>query len=112
MLAAGERFGAGGAARPERVLVEFVSANPTGPMHIGHARNAAYGDALARMLAFQGHDVEREFYVNDTGSQIRKFGESIQAVAAGREVAPDGYHGDYVGESRRWRRRGRRDGCG
>jgi len=98
MLAAGERFGAGGAELAERVLVEFVSANPTGPMHIGHARNAAYGDALARMLTFQGHDVEREFYVNDAGSQIRKFGESVQAVAAGREVAEDGYHGEYIGE--------------
>ncbi len=83
VLAAGEGFGAGGAAKPERVLVEFVSANPTGPMHVGHARNAAYGDALARMLAFHGHSVEREFYVNDAGSQVRKLGESIQALARG-----------------------------
>jgi arginyl-tRNA synthetase len=80
-LAAGDEFGAGGAQRPERILVEFVSANPTGPMHVGHARNAAYGDALARMLALQGHRVEREFYVNDAGSQVRKLGESIQALA-------------------------------
>ncbi len=95
-LAAGERFGAGAAERPERVLVEFVSANPTGPMHVGHARNAAYGDALARMLALQGHSVEREFYVNDAGSQVRKLGESIQALARGEEVPEDGYKGDYV----------------
>jgi arginyl-tRNA synthetase len=95
-LAAGERFGGGGAARPERILVEFVSANPTGPMHVGHARNAAYGDALARMLALQGHRVEREFYVNDAGSQVGKLGESIQAIARREEVPDDGYKGDYV----------------
>ena len=97
-LEAGEEFGAGGAARPERVLVEFVSANPTGPMHVGHARNAAYGDALARMLAWHGHSVEREFYVNDAGSQVRKLAESIQALARGERPAKDGYQGEYVGE--------------
>ena len=97
-LVAGERFGAGGASPPERILVEFVSANPTGPMHVGHARNAAYGDALARMLAFHGHTVEREFYVNDAGSQIVKFGESIRALARGEAVPEDGYKGDYVAE--------------
>ncbi len=96
VLAAGEQFGAGGAARPERILVEFVSANPTGPMHVGHARNAAYGDALARLLALHGHAVTREFYVNDAGSQIRKLGESIGALARGEPVPEDGYHGDYV----------------
>ena len=95
-LAAGPEFGAGGARRPERTLVEFVSANPTGPVHVGHARNAAYGDSLARMLSFHGHPVEREFYVNDAGSQIRKLGESIQALARGQEVPEDGYRGDYV----------------
>jgi arginyl-tRNA synthetase len=95
-LAAGERFGAGGARKPERILVEFVSANPTGPMHVGHARNAAYGDALASMLRFHGHQVTREFYVNDAGSQIRKLGESIQALARGEPVPEDGYQGDYV----------------
>jgi arginyl-tRNA synthetase len=98
VLAVGERFGAGEVARPERVLVEFVSANPTGPMHVGHARNAAYGDALARMLALQGHRVEREFYVNDAGSQVRKLGESIQAIARREPVPEDGYKGDYVVE--------------
>jgi arginyl-tRNA synthetase len=95
-LAAGEDLGADGAPSPERILVEFVSANPTGPMHAGHARNAAYGDSLARVLAFHGHRVEREFYVNDAGSQIRKLGESIGAIARGEEVAEDGYKGDYV----------------
>jgi arginyl-tRNA synthetase len=100
-LAAGPRFGAGGAVaagRAERVLVEFVSANPTGPMHVGHARNAAYGDALARMLAFDGHRVEREFYINDAGSQIGKLGDSIGALARGENVPEDGYRGEYVAE--------------
>jgi arginyl-tRNA synthetase len=97
VLAAGESFGRGGALPVERILVEFVSANPTGPMHVGHARNAAYGDALARVLAFYGHRLEREFYVNDAGSQVRKLGESIKALARGEEVPEDGYRGDYVG---------------
>ena len=96
VLAAGDEFGAGGTPSPERILVEFVSANPTGPMHVGHARNAAYGDALGRMLAFRGHLVEREFYVNDAGSQVGKFGESIKALARGEPVPEDGYRGDYV----------------
>jgi arginyl-tRNA synthetase len=98
VLAGGERYGAGGAVRCERVLVEFVSANPTGPMHVGHARNAVYGDALARMLAWHGHTVEREFYVNDAGSQVLKLGESIAAIARGEPVPQDGYKGDYVVE--------------
>jgi arginyl-tRNA synthetase len=89
-------FGAGGEPAPERMLVEFVSANPTGPMHVGHARNAAYGDALARVLEYRGHRVEREFYVNDAGSQVRKLGESVIALARGRPVPEDGYHGAYV----------------
>ena len=98
VLAAGGGFGAGGADPPRRVLVEFVSANPTGPMHVGHARNAAYGDAIARMLRFYGHQVEREFYVNDAGTQVRKFGESVGALARGEEPPADGYRGEYVGE--------------
>jgi arginyl-tRNA synthetase len=96
VLDAGEAFGAGVAQVPERILVEFVSANPTGPMHVGHARNAAYGDALARVLTFHGHEVEREFYVNDAGTQVRKLGESVRALVAGEPVAEDGYKGEYV----------------
>jgi arginyl-tRNA synthetase len=96
VLAASDAYGADGTEAPERILIEFVSANPTGPMHVGHARNAAYGDALARVLAFYGHRVEREFYVNDAGSQVRKLGESVLALARGEEVAEDGYRGDYV----------------
>ena len=97
MLAEGEDIGAGGAS-PRRINVEFVSANPTGPLHVGHARNAAYGDALSRLLSFLGHDVRREFYVNDHGSQVRKFGESLRARGLGHEPPEDGYHGDYVAE--------------
>jgi arginyl-tRNA synthetase len=98
VLAAGERFGAPASGGGERVLVEFVSANPTGPMHVGHARNAAYGDALARMLEFRGEQVAREFYVNDAGSQVRMFGASVQALARGEQPPEDGYQGEYVAE--------------
>ncbi len=98
VLATGDGFGGGGVAAPERFNVEFVSANPTGPVHVGHARNAAFGDALARVLAFHGHEVFREFYVNDAGTQVEKFAASVQARARGEQVAEDGYHGEYVGE--------------
>jgi arginyl-tRNA synthetase len=98
VLDAGDAWGGGGAPARERVDVEFVSANPTGPMHVGHARNAAYGDAVSRILEFVGHEVTREFYVNDYGSQIAKLGESIQARARGEEVPADGYQGEYVAE--------------
>lgn len=98
VLDAGERFGAGGGEGGGPVLVEFVSANPTGPMHVGHARNAAYGDALARMLEFRGEPVTREFYVNDAGTQVQVFGASVRAVARGEELPEGGYRGDYVGE--------------
>ena len=96
VLAEGDRFGAGSAPAFEKVDVEFVSANPTGPLHVGHARNAAYGDALARLFSFVGHDVTREFYINDFGSQVANFGRSVQARARGEEVPEDGYVGDYV----------------
>ncbi|MGB2712047.1 MAG: arginine--tRNA ligase, partial [Conexibacter sp.] len=98
VLDEGERFGAGGADRPERVLVEFVSANPTGPLVAASGRHAAYGDALARILAFHGHEVAREYYLNDAGSQVRKLGESVQARARGEAVPEGGYEGDYVAE--------------
>jgi arginyl-tRNA synthetase len=98
VLAGGERFGAPASGGGERVLVEFVSANPTGPMHVGHARNAAYGDSLARMLEFRGEQVAREFYVNDAGSQVRMFGASVQALARGEEPPEGGYQGDYVAD--------------
>src|SRR3954449_2051371 len=91
VVAAGDRFGAGGAAAFEKVDVEFVSANPTGPLHVGHARNAAVGDALSRLFSFVGHDVTREYYINDFGSQVANFGRSVQARARGEEVPEDGY---------------------
>jgi arginyl-tRNA synthetase len=96
VLSAGDEYGAGGARPFEKVNVEFVSANPTGPLHVGHARNAAYGDGLARLFSFVGHDVTREFYINDFGSQVANFGRSVQARARGEEVPEDGYVGDYV----------------
>ena len=75
-----------------------MSANPTGPITIASARHAAYGDSLARILERAGNRVEREYYVNDAGSQVQRFGESIRARARGEEPPEDGYHGDYVGE--------------
>jgi len=96
VLEAGDRFGAGGAESFKSINLEFVSANPTGPLHVGHARNAAYGDALARLLSFVGHDVTREYYINDFGSQVRNLGLSVQARACGEEIPEDGYQGEYV----------------
>jgi arginyl-tRNA synthetase len=96
VLAAGERFGAGPAPAVERVLLEFVSANPTGPLHVGHGRHAAYGDALGRILAFGGDRVEREYYLNDAGGQVETFAESIAARMRGDEPPADGYPGEYV----------------
>ena len=78
--------------------LEFVSANPTGPITIASARHAAYGDSLGRILERAGHEVEREYYVNDAGSQVMRFGESIRARARGEEPPEDGYQGDYVTE--------------
>ncbi|HVF79560.1 MAG TPA: arginine--tRNA ligase [Solirubrobacteraceae bacterium] len=98
VLAARESFGAAGADPVERVNVEFVSANPTGPMTAAGGRHAAYGDSLARLLEFAGHDVTREFYINDLGGQVRRLGESIQARARGEDVPQEGYEGDYVVE--------------
>ena len=98
VLAAEESFGAGSAASPERIQVEFVSANPTGPLTVAHARNGAYGDSVARLLAFAGHEVEREYYYNDAGTQMERFHASVEAVRRGEEPADDGYHGEYLNE--------------
>ncbi|HEV3391611.1 MAG TPA: arginine--tRNA ligase [Solirubrobacteraceae bacterium] len=95
---AGERFGAGGADPAERISVEFVSANPTGPLVAASGRHAAYGDALARILQHYGHSVEREYYFNDAGNQIRLLGESVQARARGVDVPEGGYQGSYVAD--------------
>ena len=98
VLAAGDGFGTGTPEHVERVNVEFVSANPTGPLTAASGRHAAYGDALARLLELAGHDVEREYYFNDAGSQVQRLGESIRARARGEEPPEDGYQGDYVRE--------------
>jgi arginyl-tRNA synthetase len=98
LLAAGERYGEGTPETVERVNVEFVSANPTGPLTVASGRHAAYGDSLSRILEKAGHEVDREYYVNDHGSQVRRFGESIGARASGEEPPEDGYLGDYVAE--------------
>ncbi len=96
IVAAGPAYGRGDALAGQRVNVEFISANPTGPLHLGHSRWAAVGDAIARVLAAAGADVVREFYVNDRGVQMDRFGASVMAVAHGDPVPPDGYHGEYV----------------
>ncbi|HEU4978890.1 MAG TPA: arginine--tRNA ligase [Solirubrobacteraceae bacterium] len=98
ILAAGDGYGGGFAQPALRVLVEFVSANPTGPLTAASGRHAAYGDALARILEFAGHTVSREYYFNDAGGQVRRLGESIQARARGEEPPEDGYQGDYVAD--------------
>src|SRR5206468_10856675 len=98
MHAAGRDYGAGSAATREHVQVEMVSANPTGPLTVGSARNGAYGDSVARLLAFAGHDVEREYYYNDAGAQIERFRASVEARRRGEPVPEDGYQGAYVGE--------------
>jgi len=78
--------------------VEMVSANPTGPLTVASARNGAIGDSVARLLAFAGHEVEREYYYNDAGAQMAKFRESVEAVRRGEEPPEDGYRGEYVAE--------------
>jgi arginyl-tRNA synthetase len=84
------------AEHPEHINVEFVSANPTGPLHVGNARGAFTGDLLCRVLTAAGHKVEREYYFNDFGSQVKNLGASVVAIREGCDIPEDGYHGDYV----------------
>ena len=98
VLEAGEAFGSGTASPPERVQVELVSANPTGPVTVASARNGAYGDSVARLLELAGHDVDREYYFNDVGGQMDRFRASVEARRRGDEPPEDGYHGAYVTE--------------
>ena len=92
----GEEYGRSDSLAGRRINLEFVSANPTGPVHLGHTRWAALGDSLRRLLEAAGADVTAEHYVNDFGSQMTRFGESLYAAAQGRAVPDDGYHGDYI----------------
>ena len=101
VLREGSRFGTSSAHAGQKVMVEFVSANPTGPLHVGHARQGALGDALANLLATQGWDVTREFYYNDAGVQIDTLAKSVQMRARelrGERIDPEsvGYRGDYI----------------
>jgi arginyl-tRNA synthetase len=98
VLAAGDGYGRGGELAGLDVNLEFVSANPTGPLHLGGARWAAVGDALGRVLGARGAAVTREYYFNDAGGQINRFVESLVAAAAGEPTPKDGYGGAYIGE--------------
>lgn len=103
IIAAGARYGGSPAGNGEKVNVEFVSANPTGPLHVGHGRQAALGDAISELLRWTGWDVSREFYYNDAGVQIANLGKSVQARVrerAGHEgaIPEGGYHGAYIAE--------------
>lgn len=98
-LAAADRgLGPAPVSDPQRILVEYVSANPTGPLHVGGGRHAAYGDALVRLLRAVGHDVASEYYVNDAGGQVQRFADSIAAEMTGAEGPEDGYEGAYVAD--------------
>jgi arginyl-tRNA synthetase len=98
ILGTGHGYGAGDPESGARINVEFVSANPTGPITVAAGRHAAYGDSLCRILAFAGNHVDREYYVNDHGTQIERFAASIRARAKGEDPPEDGYRGAYVSE--------------
>jgi arginyl-tRNA synthetase len=98
IIALGESYGMADLGRDEPVVVEFVSANPTGPLHVGHGRQAALGDAISELLARTGWRVSREFYYNDAGVQIQRLAESVQARIRVWEIPDGGYHGEYIRE--------------
>src|SRR5207247_8668885 len=98
ILEAGTGYGGGFAEPAERVQVEMVSANPTGPITVAAARNGALGDSVARLLELGGNEVEREYYYNDSGTQMERFRASVEAVRRGEEPPTDGYRGEYVKE--------------
>jgi arginyl-tRNA synthetase len=96
IVAAKDVFGKGNSLSGVKINLEFISANPTGPLHLGHTRWAAVGDALGRVLTAAGAQVTREFYINDRGNQMDLFGQSVEAVALGQSVPENGYQGDYI----------------
>jgi len=98
ILTAQEKYGHGTALSGIKINLEFISANPTGPLHLGHTRWAAVGDALGRVLSAAGADVTREFYINDRGNQMDLFGQSVQAAALGQPIPEDGYKGEYIAD--------------
>ncbi|OIQ80156.1 arginine--tRNA ligase [mine drainage metagenome] len=98
VLTQGAAYGSSDLMAGIRVNLEFISANPTGPLHLGHTRWAAVGDALGRVLSAVGAKVHREFYINDRGVQMDRFGESLMAAAHGMPTPTDGYHGAYIAE--------------
>jgi arginyl-tRNA synthetase len=94
----GPDYGAGEPEQPQRIQVELISANPAGPLTVGSARNGAYGDSVARLLEFAGHNVEREYYFNDAGRQVDLFRASVEARRRGEELPEGGYEGEYINE--------------
>lgn len=98
IITAGEKFGSSDALAGVKINLEFISANPTGPLHLGHTRWAAVGDALGRVLSAAGALVTREFYINDRGNQMDLFGASVRAAALGRSIPENGYQGAYIND--------------
>ena len=98
ILKATKDYGKGSALAGVRINLEFISANPTGPLHLGHTRWAAVGDSLGRVLSAAGADVKREFYINDRGNQMDLFGASVEAAALGNLIPEDGYQGAYIAD--------------
>ena len=96
ILTAGKKYGQGQSLAGKKINLEFVSANPTGPIHLGHTRWAAVGDSLGRVLSAAGAQVSREFYINDRGNQMDLFGQSLRAAALGIDRPENGYHGEYI----------------
>jgi arginyl-tRNA synthetase len=96
IIESGATYGQGNSLAGVRINLEFISANPTGPLHLGHTRWAAVGDALGRVLSAAGADVSREFYINDRGNQMDLFGASLEAAALGKPIPEDGYQGNYI----------------
>jgi arginyl-tRNA synthetase len=98
ILTAGKKYGQGQSLAGKKINLEFVSANPTGPIHLGHTRWAAVGDSLGRVLSSAGEQVSREFYINDRGNQMDLFGQSLRAAALGIDRPENGYHGEYIAD--------------